>query len=258
MTKPTIAPSQSSIIEANRDRTTFSGHGKSRGASGYIDPNDVVEPYEHLAKRGDMMAITAPEDGFPDFTIGCAWDNRHVLDKSFFGKLLKRTHKTNVDMDLGCLFELQDGHVGALQAFGNLYGALDRPPFIKLSGDDRTGDTEGDDEILTISGIHWSKIKRMLIYTYIYSGADDFFEVRPQIQIRIPNQTPMLVTLGAKHIDTDICAIAGLENVRNGIKLINHTEYFHGHLEMDRAFGFGLEWDDGQKDGAPPPHKSRS
>lgn len=110
---------------------------------------------------------------------------------------------------------------------------------------------------MTINGKEWPKIKRALIYVYIYSGADDFFEVKPQIQVRIPGHKSLLVTLGARHVDTDICAIASLENIRNGIKLVNHTEYFHGHAEMDRAFGFGLEWDDGQKDGCPPPHKSR-
>ena len=44
-----------------------------------------------------------------------------------------------------------------------------------------------------------------------------------------------------------VCAITMIENVRNGIKLTNHTEYFPGHAEMDRAFGFGLEWDEGKK-----------
>jgi tellurite resistance protein TerA len=57
----------------------------------------------------------------------------------------------------------------------------------------------------------------------------------------------MVVTIGSHHKNLGICAIAGLENVRNGIKLTNHTEYFPGHAEMDRAFGYGLEWDNGTK-----------
>jgi tellurite resistance protein TerA len=257
MTEIKLSPSQNSIADANLDRARFSGHGTSKGSAGYIDPDDMLEEWEHLASRGDMIAVSPPPLGFPDFTISAAWDNRHVPDKSFFGKLFKKTHTANVDLDLGCLYELHDGHVGALQAFGNLHGSLEHPPYIKLSEDERTGNRSGDDEMITASGINWKYIKRVLIYTYIYSGADDFFDVKPQIQIRIPNQNPMIVTLGAKHLDCDICAIASLENVRNGIKLTNHTEYFHGHAEMDRAFGFGIEWADGQKDGAPPPHKSR-
>lgn len=142
MTKPTFTPSQGSIIDANRDLGTFSGYGSSRGAGEFVDPGTIGNSFEHLARRGDMLAVTPAETGFENITIGCAWDNRSVADTSFFGKLFKRTHKCNVDMDLGILFQLQDGHVGALQAFGNLYGALDRPPFMKLSGDERTGDTE--------------------------------------------------------------------------------------------------------------------
>lgn len=261
MTEIKLSPSQNSILDANRDRAEFSGYGNAKGAAGYIDPEDTLESFEHLARRGDTIAISPPPEGFPNFTIAAAWDNRSVPDKSFLGKLFKRNHKANVDLDLGCLYELHDGQKGALQAFGNLHGTLDYPPFMQLSDDDRTGDAAlekgADDELLTVSGLNWSKIKRVLIYTYIYSGADDFFDVKPQIQIRIPNQTPMLVTLGAKHLDCDICAVASLENVRNGIRLTNHTEYFHGHAEMDRAFGFGIEWADGQKDGAPPPYKSR-
>lgn len=257
MTEIKLTPSQNSILDANRDRSHISGHGNAKGAAGYIDVDTLKGGYEHLSRRGDMLAVSPPASGFPNFTISAAWDNRHVPDRSFFGKLLKRVHAANVDLDLGCLFELHDGQKGALQAFGNLHGSLDLPPFMALSDDERTGDRAGNDETLTVSGINWPKIKRVLLYTYIYSGAEEFYDVKPQIQIHIPNQTPMLVTLGAKHLDCDICAIASLENVRNGIRLTNHTEYFHGHAEMDRAFGFGIEWDDGQKEGAPPPHKSR-
>lgn len=49
--------------------------------------------------------------------------------------------------------------------------------------------------------------------------------------------------------ELNVCVIAGLENVRNGIKLSHYTEYYPGHAEMDRAFGYGLQWDDGEKAG---------
>ena len=257
MDKGKPSPSALSIEEANRNKLQFSGHGSAKGSAGYIDLYDDLEAFEHLAKRGDMIALSPPSAGFQNFTVGCAWDNAHIPDTSFFGKILKRVKHANVDLDLGCLFELQDGHKGALQAFGELHGALNAPPYIALSDDDRTGNTQGDDEILTFSGTNWEKIKRVLLYVYIYNGAEDFYDVKPQIQVRVPNHKPMVVTLGARHEDMDICAIASLENVRNGIKLTNHTEYFNGHAEMDRAFGYGIEWEDGQKQGAPPPHKSR-
>ncbi|MEM9469031.1 MAG: Tellurium resistance protein TerA, partial [Pseudomonadota bacterium] len=92
------------------------------------------------------------------------------------------------------------------------------------------------------------KIKRIVVYLYIYGGAKSWECVRPQIQLRVPSEKPMVVTLQAKRQELALCAVAGLENVRGGIKMTNYLEYFPGHAEMDRAFGFGLDWTDGQKD----------
>lgn len=43
----------------------------------------------------------------------------------------------NVDLDLGCMYELTDGTKGVVQPLGNLLGDLNGPPYIRLSGDDR-------------------------------------------------------------------------------------------------------------------------
>lgn len=150
-------------------------------------------------------------------------------------------------IDLGCLYEMQDGHRGAIQAFGNQMGFFDQMPFMTLTGDERTGNKDGDDEAIRVNGVMWPKIKRLLVYIYIYKGALDWAMCEPQIQVRVPGQKPMVVTIASHHKHLGICAIAGLENVRDGIKLTNYTEYFPGHTEMDRAFGFGLEWDEGSK-----------
>lgn len=239
--------SQYSLAEANRERGTFSGHGSSKGAAGYVDPDDHADNIDFLGRRGDSLSVSPGPEGFGDITIGAAWDNREIMDPSFIGRLFHRTAKVDVDLDLGCLYELQDGHRGAVQAFGHQLGAYNQMPYLSLSGDEQTGDKSGDDESLHINGLQWPKIKRLLIYIYIYKGALDWAAVRPQIQVRIPEQNPMVVSLASHQKNLGICALATLENVRNGIRLTNHTEYFPGHAEMDRAFGFGLEWDAGNK-----------
>jgi tellurite resistance protein TerA len=58
----------------------------------------------------------------------------------------------------------------------------------------------------------------------------------------------MIVTLQTFRSELSLCALAELENVRGGMKLKSHTEYYPGHAEMDRAFGYGLHWSDGAKD----------
>ncbi len=244
-----ITNSQSSLENATRSRIHFSGHGSSKGAAGYIDPSDRDINIDFLGRRDDTLSISPPADGFKDIRIAAAWDNQLVPDTSFFGKLLKKAKPANIDLDLGILYELHDGTKGAIQAFGDTMGNYNLPPYLSLSGDERSGNSQGDDEFIHLNGAEWPKFKRLLIYVYIYKGAMDWAQVKPQIHLRIPNEKHMIVTLSSHHKDLGLCAIAGIENVRNGMKITNHTEYFPGHAEMDRAFGFGIEWTNGVKSG---------
>ncbi|PJB72428.1 MAG: Tellurium resistance protein TerA [Alphaproteobacteria bacterium CG_4_9_14_3_um_filter_47_13] len=242
--------SQDSLIEATRRRARFSGHGNAKGAAGYVSDTDN-NAYNFLGVTGQTDIFNPQENGYEKIRIGAAWNNVLVEESGFFGKIFKKVQKKGVDLDLGCLYELQNGKRGCIQAFGDMYGRYKLEPFIHLSGDDRTGDDDddddGEDEILRVNGQKWPEIKRLLVYLYIYGGAGNWAQIKPQMQIRIPNEKPMIVTLHTYKSQLAICAVAGLENVRNGIKLTNYTEYYPGHAEMDRAFGFGIEWADGAK-----------
>lgn len=252
--------SKHSIMEATRSRAKFSGHGDAKGAAGFISPYDDSQEADFLSRPGQTTIVNPKKEGIKNFEIGVAWDNvkpkkRKVEKKGFWESLFsgkssntpKQPKTKGVDLDVGCLYELKNGKRGAIQAFGDMYGALEEEPFIQLSGDERTGDAEGEDELIQVNGSRWDKIKRIVIYIYIYGGADSWETVQPQIQVRVPEEKPMIVTLRAKREELDLCAVAGLENVRGGIKMTNYMEYFPGHPAMDRAFGFGLEWDDGKK-----------
>jgi tellurite resistance protein TerA len=241
-----VPSSANSLIEATRNRARYSGHGHAIGAAGYISDTDD-DSYSFLGSTGETSIFNPRDGGFPKIRIGAAWDNEQVRRAGFFGKLLKKARNIGVDLDLGCLYELQNGERGCIQAFGENYGAYDREPYVRLSGDERTGDTPGDDEIIAINGAQWPEIKHLLVYMYIYGGAENWAEVKPQIQIRMPDEKPVIVTLHTRRPDLPLCAVAGMENVRGGIRVTNHTEYFPGHAEMDRAFGFGIDWEDGVK-----------
>jgi len=240
--------SNNSMMEATRSRASFSGHSGSLGASGYRVAANNADNCEFLNEPGQNIAINCGDNGFEDILIGVEWDNTNVQKSGFFGKLLKKATKTGVDLDIGCLYEMNDGTRGALQAFGEKFGNFDKPPFISLSGDERTGDAEGHDEYLLVNGAKWNEIKRILVYIYIYEGAPSWSEINPQIILDVPGENDLVVTLGAHNDALSLCAVGGIENVRGGIRLTNYTEYFPGHAEMDRAFGFGLDWADGSKD----------
>ncbi len=240
--------SQGSLAEANRDRAEMSDHG-GMGAAGYISPNDASQAGSFLSAHGDVAVVDVPAAGFlPDFRIGVAWDNVSAEDTNLLKKILKKDIlKMGVDLDLGCLYKLKNGSKGGMQALGNIRGSYENEPYISLSRDERTGDKDGQDETILVNGAHWKDIEQILIYVYIYEGAEKWADIHPQIQVRVPGEQPMIVTLNARVKKMTVCAVAGLENVRGGIKMTNYLEYFPGHIEMDRAFGFGLVWEDGEK-----------
>lgn len=240
-------PSNNAMVEATKSRASFSGHDGALGAAGRREAAHNEQNCEYLNEPGQSIAISPQNDAFEDILIGVAWDNVRVAKAGFIDKIFKRMRKQGVDLDVGCLYELQDGTRGAIQAFGEKFGDYDAPPYMKLSGDERTGNADGNDEYILVNGLYWKNIKRILVYIYIYDGAPRWSEINPQIVLDVPGENDLYVTLGAHDDALALCAVGGLENVRGGIKLTNYTEYFPGHEEMDRAFGFGLEWGEGSK-----------
>ncbi len=240
--------SANSLLDANRDRVEKSRYG-GLGAAGYISFENQGHSGTFLSKPGEVAVINPPQAGLPNFNISMAWDNVAVKkEKSLLKKLLKKKiMRSGVDLDLGCLYVLKTGLRGGMQAFGEMHGSLDQEPYIFLSQDERTGNREGPDETILVNGAHWDDIQKILIYVYIYDGARDWAAVKPQVQVRVPGEEPMVVTLSTRKDKMSVCAVAGLENIRGGIKMTSYLEYFPGHAEMDRAFGFGLDWESGAK-----------
>lgn len=241
--------SQASLLEADRDRISKSRYG-GLGGAGYISHENASQAGAFLASPGEVAVVNASDGGWSDLEIAVAWDNVVVQrEKGLLRRFIKKNilHK-GVDLDLGCLYKLKNASRGSLQAFGDVHGALKEEPYIALSSDERTGDREGPDETLLINGAHWADIEKLLIYVYIYDGAKNWATVHPQVQVRVPGEPPMVVTLNASKKGLPVCAVAGLENIRGGIKMTSYLEYFPGHEEMDRAFGYGIPWESGSKD----------
>jgi tellurite resistance protein TerA len=245
--------SKDSLAEASRDRAHFSGHGNSKGAAGQTE----LDPPKGFLSKGqthffDIQGSCTNSDQFGEIFIDAAWNNIEVEDTKglfggFFGKTAKRLVGKGTDIDLGCLYQLKDGSRGCLQAFGDLFGDYHDAPFITLSGDERTGNNTGIDEYFTLNGTKWDQIERLLIYVYIYDGQANWQRINPQITIRIPNYEPIAARPALSDDILDVCAIAELISVNNGIMLKGCSEYFPGQSEMDRAFGYGIDWGDGSK-----------
>ena len=238
--------SADSLNAASESRAKFSGHGDAIGAKG--ETENIAGIQDLLDKNGESGLISPPADGFREIHIGLAWNNMIVEKAGGFMGMIKKATKQGVDLDLGCFYELTDGTRGVLQPFGNLYGRYDTAPFIRHSGDERTGDAAGDDEHISVNGPKWPNIKRILIYTYIYQGSSNWNAIKPQVTINLhDDNAPLKIHPSLKKNDLTVCALATLQNVKNGMKIVTHGEYFNSQAAMDRAFGFGLQWEDGAK-----------
>lgn len=153
----------------------------------------------------------------------------------------------NIDLDLGCLYELTNGKKGCVQALGNAFGNLNNEPFISLDGDDRTGES-ADGENLRINGIKALQIKRILIYTFIYEGAADWKTAKGRVTVKSSGARDIIVNMDEYGSSKTMCAIALIENKDgNGFSIEKLVQFYNGHRDMDQAFNWGLHWVHGTK-----------
>lgn len=240
--------SADSLSNASESTDEFSGHGQSLGAGGVVEKT-ISDTQDMLDQNGESEIISPPDGGFDNIHIGLAWNNIIIERSGGFMGLWKKARQQGIDIDLGCFFQMKDGTRGVLQAFGNLHGNLNRMPFIELSEDERTGDKDGHDEFITVNGAKWPQIQKILVYTYIYEGSTDWSQIQPELSVdlRVKGVEPLSIRPKLKTNKMTVCALATIENVKDGIRIKTHGEYFTSQAAMDRAFGFGLQWEDGAK-----------
>ncbi len=189
-------------------------------------------------KKGQKVNLVKKGPSLGEILINLNWDR--PKKKLFF------TPKA-IDLDLGCLYELQDGRKGAVQALGKQFGNLNDFPYIALDGDDRTGDSEGG-ENLRINGAKVGLIKRVLVYTFIYEGAVNWREANGVVTLRYPGSEDLIVRMDEYSSTQKMCAIALLENeTGDSFSVSKQVKYFSSHPPMDEAFHWGLRWVAGRK-----------
>lgn len=196
-----------------------------------------------LDKTRSSISLEKTAAGFGEIRVNLNWNRRSDSKGGGFFSMRKNSA---IDLDVGCLFELQDGHKGAVQALGNAFGSLHGEPYIKLMGDDRTGSVS-DGEWLHINGQHWSQIRRILVYAFIYEGAPNWKETDGVVTIHVPGQPPIEVRLNEEGGRQGMCAIALLENDNGAVKVSRRVDFHNGHSNMDKAYGWGMRWAAGSK-----------
>lgn len=195
----------------------------------------------NLTKTDKTVSLKKADGKFGKIRVNLNW-NQKVQKRSFFG--MGKT--AGLDLDLGAFVEMSDGYRDVVQALGNKFGSFRNEPYVNLLGDDRTG-AVSDGEWLEINGDAWSEIRRILIFAFIYEGAPNWRETDGIIRLYVPDQPEVEVAMNEYGSNKGMCAIAGLSNEGGQIKVERLVEFFGGHQDMDRAFGWGFKWTAGRK-----------
>ncbi|WP_455356277.1 TerD family protein [Streptomyces sp. SYSU K217416] len=152
----------------------------------------------------------------------------------------------NVDLDIGCLYELTDGSRGVVQPLGNFFGSLNAPPYVKLSGDDRFGAPSG--ETIFVNLDHAEQIKRLLVFVYIYDQTPAFDRTHAVVTLYPSNGPRIEVALDERAPQARSCAVVSIENVKGELIVRREVKFVYGfQAELDRLYGWGLQWGRGYK-----------
>ncbi|WP_237386255.1 TerD family protein [Xenorhabdus sp. Sc-CR9] len=196
-----------------------------------------------LTKEKPAISLSK-RDNYGKIRINLNWNQTSSSSKGILQGMFGSNK--GVDLDLGAFVRLQDGEQGVIQALGNSFGDYRYEPYVELQGDDRTGRVS-DGEWLHINGLEWKNIREVLIYAFIYEGVPSWDKTDGVVTIHVPDQPPIETRLTEGQNNKGMCAIARLVNENGAIKVERINQYFRGHKEMDRAFGWGFRWTSGSK-----------
>lgn len=193
-------------------------------------------------EKGQKVSLTKKTSGgLGEILVNLNWNTGK---KGFLSSLLG---SSGIDLDLGCLYELKDGRKGAVQALGNAFGSLQYPPFISLDGDDRTGAAAAG-ENLRINGDKVAEIRRILVYTFIYEGIANWKQADAVVTIKYPGAEDIVVRMDEFNSKDIMCGLVLFENRDDETFSVEKiVRFFQGHQELDRAFGWGMNWKPGRK-----------
>jgi tellurite resistance protein TerA len=150
---------------------------------------------------------------------------------------------SNIDLDLGAYVELHNGQKVIVQALGKNFHF---PPYVQLLADDRTGASKSG-EWLHINGDSLFDVKRIMIFSFIYSGAANWAKADASVTIHVPDMPNIETQLTAEESKKGFCAIAELQIINGVVKIERINKFFKGHKQCDEAFGWGLQWSSGSK-----------
>ncbi|MEU6139733.1 TerD family protein [Streptomyces sp. NPDC047081] len=205
-----------------------------------------------LTKAAPAVSLTKQGGTSGAMRVNLNWEVR----KQFSGWGSKRGRAVamhnDLDLDLCALFELSDGSKGVIQALGNAFGSLQRPPYIHLDGDDRTG-AVASGENLTINLDHKQDFRRILVFVTIYEGARSFADLHATVTLQPQFGAAIDFSLDECTVPSTVCALALITNTGNDLVVQREVRYLvpergvSPQRTIDHAYGWGMNWTPGRK-----------
>jgi len=144
-----------------------------------------------------------------------------------------------LELTLGCLYELQDGRRGVVQAW-NGKGRFDGPPFLQLLDAEIAG-LSGSQK-LRINGERWPQIKRFALFGFIPRGAPSWRASNVSLEISATDRSPVLLELDRGSEGSGMVALILIENRSQTVAIKRLAQFLPGHHELDRTLEWGLAW----------------
>ena len=208
-------------------------------------PAPAPSPGLNLSKislEKDKPSISLEKKGgsFGEIVLNLNW-TAAPTKKGFFGGTKQ------LDLDLGCLVELADGSKGVVQALGKSFGSYDGPPFIELSGDDRTGAVDAG-ETIRINGAQFERIRKLAVFALIYDGAPNWGQTDGVVRINAPGQPEIEVRMNEQDSSSRLCGIATIENDGGKMRIERLVRFYKDQKQYADDMGIILQWKAGSKD----------
>ena len=194
-----------------------------------------------LEKINPTVSLRKTDSGFGEIVLNLNW-NAGGTKQGIFGGVAK-----GVDLDLGVVFELQDGYRGCIQALGGDFGDYGGEPWIQLSGDDRTG-TVAAGETIRVNGHFFDRIKRIGVFALIYDGAPNWRQTDGVIKMSIPGQPTIEVRMDEGQDGRRLCGVAVVDNVDGELRMNRHMRYYRDQKGFADDIGVTLRWTAATKD----------
>ncbi|MEV6671196.1 TerD family protein [Streptomyces sp. NPDC051162] len=208
-----------------------------------------------LTKDKPTVSLTKQGGTSGALRVNLNWQMRKQAKSGWQAKLgqaMAMATQGDLDLDLGALYELNDGRKGVVQALGNSFGSLHQPPYLHLDGDDRTGASAAG-ENLTVNLDHIADFRRILIFVTIYEGARSFAGLHATVTLQPQHGAPIDFSLDECTVASNVCALALLTNNGGDLVVQREARYLvpdrgvSPQRTLDRAYGWGMNWTPGRK-----------